>query len=114
VSRIHGSVASRMEGYIWPQVPPDENPIHHVTNGVHVPTFLAREWVNLLDMRLGGEWRNKLRDEEYWEHIDEIPDYSFWSLRQSLKSEFLAEVGRRATRQHRTDATVAAPHRSSA
>ncbi len=101
VSRIHGTVASRMESYIWPQIPPDENPIHHVTNGVHVPTFLAREWVNLLDMRLGGEWRNKLRDKEYWEHIDEIPDYSFWSLRQSLKSEFLAEVGRRATRQHR-------------
>ncbi len=101
VSRIHGSVASRMEGYIWPQVPPDENPIHYVTNGVHVPTFLAREWVNLLDMRLGGEWRSELRNEEYWERVDEIPDYSFWSLRQSLKSEFLAEVRRRAMVQYR-------------
>lgn len=101
VSRIHGSVASSMEGYIWPQIPPQENPIHYVTNGVHVPTFLAREWVNLLDMRLGGEWRSELRNEEYWERIDEIPDYSFWSLRQSLKSEFLADVRRRAIVQHR-------------
>jgi starch phosphorylase len=51
VSRIHGQVASDMEGYVWPQIPQDENPIGYVTNGVHVPTFLAREWANLFDMR---------------------------------------------------------------
>ncbi|HQU15046.1 MAG: alpha-glucan phosphorylase [Chromatiales bacterium 21-64-14] len=101
VSRIHGSVASRMEGYVWPQIPPDENPIRYVTNGVHVPTFLAREWVNLLDMRLGSEWRSELLNEVYWERIDEIPNYSYWSLRQSLKSEFLTDVRRRAVMQHR-------------
>src|SRR5690606_34711953 len=47
VSRIHGSVASQMESYIWPQIPHRENPIRYVTNGVHVPTFLARDWTNL-------------------------------------------------------------------
>jgi starch phosphorylase len=101
VSRIHGEVASRMEGYVWPQVPPEENPISYITNGVHVPTFLAREWISLFDMRFGGEWRNELTSEEYWARIDEIPDYSFWSLRQSLKSELLAEAHDRASRQHR-------------
>jgi glycogen phosphorylase len=101
VSRIHGSVASHMESYIWPQVPYDENPIKYVTNGVHVPTFLAREWANLFDMRFGGEWRNELLSDEYWRRIDDIPDHSFWSLRQSLKSELLEEVRRRAVLQHR-------------
>ena len=101
VSRIHGGVASRMEGYVWPQVPPEENPISHITNGVHVPTFLAREWISLFDMRFGGEWRNQLTSEEYWSCIEEIPDYSFWSLRQSLKSELLAEAHDRAVRQNR-------------
>ncbi len=59
VSRIHGGVASNMEGYVWPQIPAEDNPMSYVTNGVHVPTFLAREWVNLFDMRF-HEWRNNL------------------------------------------------------
>jgi starch phosphorylase len=101
VSRIHGGVASRMAAYIWPQIEPDENPVGYITNGVHVPTFLARGWTNLFDMRFGGGWRNELLNEHYWEQIDDIPDHSYWSLRQSLKTEMLAEVRRRAILQHR-------------
>lgn len=101
VSRIHGGVASQMESYIWPQIPHEENPISYVTNGVHVPTFLAREWVNLFDMRFGGEWRNELYNAEYWDRIDDIPDHSYWSLRQSLKSELLEDVRRRLVFQLR-------------
>lgn len=100
VSRIHGSVASEMESYIWPQIPKHENPIKYVTNGVHVPTFLAREWVNLFNMRF-GEWRNKLLDEGYWQCIDTIPDHRFWSLRQELKSQMLNEVHRRTITRYR-------------
>ncbi|MEE8343308.1 MAG: alpha-glucan family phosphorylase, partial [Gammaproteobacteria bacterium] len=103
VSRIHGRVASQMAGYIWPQIPHDENPLGYVTNGVHGPTFLAREWVNLYDMRFGREWRNELHNEEYWERIDEIPDHSYWSLRQSLKSELMEDVRQRAVLQHRSN-----------
>ena len=89
VSRIHGSVASEMESYIWPQIPVKENPLTYVTNGVHAPTFLARDWLNLFDMRF-REWRNKLLDYDYWQCIDEIPDHRFWSLRQELKSQMLS------------------------
>ncbi|MCO6413560.1 MAG: alpha-glucan family phosphorylase [Thiogranum sp.] len=101
VSRIHGEVASRMEGYVWPQIPDQENPMRYVTNGVHVQTFLAYEWMNLYDMRFGMEWRNELINEDYWERIDEIPDHSFWSLRQSLKSELLNQLRRRVVLQSR-------------
>jgi starch phosphorylase len=101
VSRIHGGVASRMATYVWPQVPAEENPVGHVTNGVHVPTFLAREWANLFDMRFGGGWRNELLSPKYWEAIDSIPDHSFWSVRQSLKAELLDDVRRRVIRQMR-------------
>ena len=91
VSRIHGGVASVMEGYIWPQIPNEENPISYVTNGVHVPTFLAREWVSLFDMRF-REWRNELLNKEFWQCIDTIPDHRFWSLRQELKTQMLGYV----------------------
>lgn len=100
VSRIHGGVASKMEGYIWPQIPHEENPISYVTNGVHVPTFLAREWVNLFDMRF-REWRNELNNKEYWSCINTIPDHRYWSLRQSLKTEMLEGVSRRINHQLR-------------
>jgi starch phosphorylase len=101
VSRIHGGVASRMSAYVWPQVTHEENPVGHVTNGVHVPTFLAREWINLFDMRFGSGWRNELLNEQYWAQIDNIPAHSFWSLRQSLKSEMLEDVRHRAILQYR-------------
>ncbi len=98
VSRIHGEVASGMEGYVWPQIPHEENPISYVTNGVHVPTFLAREWVNLFNMRF-REWRSELNNPEYWRCIDTIPDHRYWSLRQELKSQMLMDVYKRTRRR---------------
>ena len=95
VSRIHGDVAAEMAAYVWPEIPHKENPITFVTNGIHVPTFLAREWINLLDLRFGAEWRNQLTNVEYWRRIEEIPDHSFWSVRKSLKAELLEDVRRR-------------------
>ncbi|RMD69351.1 MAG: alpha-glucan family phosphorylase [Gammaproteobacteria bacterium] len=101
VSRIHGMVASEMEGYVWPQIPFEENPLTYITNGIHVNTFLAREWYALFDMQFGQEWRNQLCEESYWRRIDGIPDYSYWSVRQSLKSNLLEEALRQVKRQLR-------------
>ncbi|WP_297387193.1 alpha-glucan family phosphorylase [Acidiferrobacter sp.] len=101
VSRIHGGVASRMEAYIWPQIPWMENPVGYVTNGVHVATFLAHEWSSLFDVRFGSEWRNKLTEADYWACIDTIPDHSYWSVHQSLKGAMLETVHKRVARQHR-------------
>jgi starch phosphorylase len=85
VSRVHGAVASEMEGYLWPQVPPAENPITCITNGIHVPTFLAREWATLFDNQAPG-WRSHLNDPEFWEeHIGAVSDQRFLSIRQLLK-----------------------------
>jgi glycogen phosphorylase len=99
VSRIHGSVASTMEAALWPQIPPDENPIDYVTNGIHVPTFLAREWVNLFNMRF-SEWQNQLLDPEFWRRVDDIPDYHYWSIHKALKHRLLDDVRRRVEHQY--------------
>ncbi len=101
VSRIHGQVASDMERYIWPEIEPEENPVRYVTNGVHVPTFLANEWVNMFDMQFGGGWRTELRNPSYWSKIRDIPYHSFWSVRQSLKAKMLETVYERCVAQHR-------------
>ncbi|WP_199767971.1 alpha-glucan family phosphorylase [Ketobacter alkanivorans] len=101
VSRIHGQVASEMERYIWPQIEPEENPIRHVTNGVHVPTFLANEWVNMFDLQFGGGWRTELLNPEFWRKTWDIPYHSFWSVRQSLKAKMLEAVYDRSVEQQR-------------
>lgn len=99
VSRIHGGVASRMEASLWPQIPPEENPIDYVTNGIHVPTFLAREWVSLFNMRF-SEWQNQLLDPEFWRRVDDIPDYHYWSIHKALKHRLLDDVRRRVENQY--------------
>ena len=110
VSRDHGAIAAVMESYVWPEVPPEENPMTHVTNGVHLPTFLALEWVNLFDIRL-PDWRSNLSNESYWSRIDAVPDHRFLSLRQELKDGLLVELRERLLQQHRrngvADATIA-------
>lgn len=100
VSRIHGDVSSRICASQWPQLTPEENPMSYVTNGVHVPTFLAQEWIDLFDNQFGYEWRHNLTDQGYWARIDEIPDHLFWSVRQSLKSQMLELVRFRISQQH--------------
>ncbi|MGK2914438.1 MAG: alpha-glucan family phosphorylase [Porticoccaceae bacterium] len=99
VSQIHGNVASSMEGYIWPQIDAAENPIRHVTNGVHVPTFLAREWVNYFNQQFGGSWRNELLNPDYWHRIDDIPDHVFWSQRENFKATMVETLIDRIDRQ---------------
>jgi starch phosphorylase len=65
VSKIHGSVSANICRGLWPQIEPEENPLAYITNGVHVPTFLAQEWSTMFDRHLGQEWRNKICDTEY-------------------------------------------------
>ena len=100
VSRIHGGGSSRICAGLWPQIDPDENPVDYVTNGVHVPTFLADEWYELFDRRLGHGWRQRLDDEDCRRAIYAIPDYLFWSVHQSLKAQLLYLIRFRITRQH--------------
>ncbi|MBU6504765.1 MAG: alpha-glucan family phosphorylase [Betaproteobacteria bacterium] len=100
VSRIHGEVSSRICGGFWPQIPAQENPMGYVTNAVHVPTFLAREWMDLFDRFIGGEWRNRLSDRTFWNSVNDIPDHLYWSVRQSLKSQMLYAVRERVSVRH--------------
>lgn len=101
VSRIHGGVSSEICGEHWSQIDPDENPVDFITNGVHVNTFLAQEWIDLFDNRLGYDWRHKLNDTAFWEErIDRIPDHVFWSVRQTLKAQLFFTLQQRYAIQH--------------
>lgn len=102
VSAIHGRVAADMVSTFWPEVPAEENPVTYVTNGVHVDTFLAREFSQLFDS-LRRDWRLHLRDQAFWSFIDTIPDERFWSVRCALKVDLIRDVRARLTRQLESD-----------
>jgi len=104
VSRIHGEVAAQMEARLWPQIPYQENPVTYVTNGVHLQTFLAREWASLFDLRF-DDWHNELLNEEYWERLDEIPDYHYWSIHKALKQQLLKLVHKTVLHQQHRNGT---------
>jgi len=100
VSKIHGEVSARILGELWPQIPPEENPITSITNGVHVPTFLSPEWADAFDHFLGYGWSQRLGDQNCWQQISDVPDHVFWSTRQHLKSQLLHLVRFRLREQN--------------
>ena len=100
VSRIHGGVSSRICAPLWPELEPRQNPLSHVTNGVHVPTFLAPEWADQFDKHLGFDWSHQAGSHAFQERLEAMPDHLFWSVRQSLKAKMLHLVRHRVARQH--------------
>jgi glycogen phosphorylase len=100
VSRIHGTISSKICAPLWPELEAHENPLQYVTNGVHVPTFLAPEWADQFEKFLGFDWPHHVNDAQYWKKIDDMPHHLFWSVRQSLKAQMLHLVRHRVSRQH--------------
>jgi starch phosphorylase len=100
VSAIHGGVSSRICANLWPQIDPQDNPVEHVTNGVHIPTFLAPDWHDLFDHHLGYGWEQRLTEPACWEGLHAIPDQQFWAVRQSLKSRLFHLLRDRLAVQH--------------
>ncbi|MFT4171456.1 MAG: alpha-glucan family phosphorylase [Rhodocyclaceae bacterium] len=100
VSRIHGDVSAYILREFWPDVPEDENPVTYVTNGVHMPTFVASQWREVFDRYLGFGWSQRATDRSTWDRIGDIPDHVFWGVRQDLKAQLMHLVRHRVTVQH--------------
>ena len=73
VSRRHGEVSRRMWRSLWPERPEPEVPITHITNGVHVPTWIEPKVQLLLDEHLGTDWLDRHDDPATWDGRDRIP-----------------------------------------
>ncbi|MCL4501953.1 MAG: alpha-glucan family phosphorylase, partial [Deltaproteobacteria bacterium] len=88
VSRKHGEVSRRMWQSLWPDLPVEQVPIDHITNGVHVPTWVeAKVRLRCNQCVEDAHWLDNHDDPETWTVVDDIPDEEFWSLhyRQKIK-----------------------------
>jgi starch phosphorylase len=89
VSRRHGEVARGMWAALWPDRDVADVPIGHVTNGVHVPTWLGDPMRTLLDRHLGEGWLERADDPATWEPVDAIDDADLWAARGAQRAELV-------------------------
>jgi len=84
VSKIHAGVARRMWQGLFPGRSAKEVPITHVTNGVHVPSWISPLMRRLLDEYLMPGWQTheRITDPATWAAVDRIPDAQLWAVRQ--------------------------------
>ena len=97
VSRRHGEVARSMWQALWPERAADEVPIGHVTNGVHVPTWVGGPMRGLLDRHLGQDWTERVAEPELWSGAQEIPGDELWQARERQRRELIEFVRQRST-----------------
>ena len=89
VSRRHGEVARSMWRELWPGKSEEEVPIRHVTNGVHLPTWIGPSIRATLDRHLGEGWQERAADPATWEAVDAIPAAELWEARVRQRTELV-------------------------
>jgi starch phosphorylase len=99
VAKLHGVVSRKMWRGIWPQFPESEIPIDHITNGVHVNSWISMEMSELFDRYLGPRWLEEPGDQKIWERISEIPSAELWRTHERRRERMVGYVRRRLRRQ---------------
>jgi starch phosphorylase len=84
---------------LYPDKPEDSVPISHITNGVHVPTWLAPQMFRLYDRHFGPGWHEQSSNARIWEGIENVDDGELWETHLSLKSQLLEFVSARTIEQ---------------
>jgi glycogen phosphorylase len=99
VSALHGEVSRAMWKGLNPGKTEDRVPIGHITNGVHVPSWLAPQMSRLYDRHLGAGWQQHGAEAKIWEGIENVDDGELWETHLSLKLQLLEFVRARAMKQ---------------
>jgi starch phosphorylase len=98
VSSLHGQVSRAMWTSLYPGQLEEQVPIGHITNGVHIPTWLAPQMYQLYDRHLGTEWPSRCAEPDCWEAIENVDDGELWETHQTLRSRLIGFARRRAAR----------------
>jgi len=92
VSRIHGRVSQEIFSSLYKGYTPDELHIGYVTNGVHIPTWMAKHWVELYRKTFGEDFVNRQHDFEMWNKIYDVPNNVIWKIRNHQREVLINYV----------------------
>jgi len=110
VSALHGSVSRRMWQPLFANTPEENVPIGHITNGIHVQSWLAPQMHLLFERHLGTDWTKNQRHPETWLGIGTVDDAELWENQQVLKARLINFVRNRlvtqARRRDESDAAI--------
>ena len=96
VSARHGEVAREMWQDLWPDRVVDDVPITHVTNGVHIPTWIGAPMRELLDRHLGEGWADRATDPATWDAVETLPAEELWAARSAQRRALIELVRERS------------------
>lgn len=95
VSSLHGELSRQMWHGLYPGRREEEVPIGHVTNGVHLLSWLAPEMKDIYDRCLGPGWAAGQADPETWAPLDRVDDGELWEAHVLLRRRLVEFVRRR-------------------
>jgi len=101
VAEKHGQVTRENWAHLWPGRAPEDVPIFHITNGVHVSSWMAWRMMDLLDEQLGRGWSWEMSDPESWKRVLDIDDHALCAAHRQLKGylfNFIREQARKRWR----------------
>ncbi|OPX75580.1 MAG: Carbohydrate phosphorylase [Methanosaeta sp. PtaB.Bin018] len=96
VSKMHGIVTRKMWHHLWPGLSDGDLPISYITNGVHVPTWIAPSLAAMFNRYLGPNWLADHDNPSIWQLVDDIPDAELWHVHRLLKMSLIAVMKERA------------------
>ena len=99
VSKLHGKVARHMWAHVWPERPEAEIPISHVTNGIHITSWISHRNYKLFESYLGPDWPLHPCEEDVTKKIDEIYDEELWNAHQMCRSRLVNTCRRLMVKQ---------------
>lgn len=101
VSELHGQVSRGMWKNLWPDVPVQEIPISHVTNGIHTRSWLCHEIARLYERYLGPRWHEEPTNKALWDRVELIPDAELWRSHERMRERLVSFVRKRLESQLR-------------
>ncbi len=99
VSKLHGEVSREMWQGLWPGLPEVEVPIGHVTNGVHLRSWVSDEMEAHYDRYIGSRWRNEPSNSTSWEQASRIPAEELWRTHERRRERLIVFARRRLQEQ---------------
>lgn len=98
VSELHGQVSRQMWHGLYPDKSPDEVPIGHITNGVHLLGWMKGPVRRFWRRKLGPTWESSVNSPDFWQRLTDpefIADEEIWALRYNLRRELIEFTRRR-------------------
>ena len=95
VSMLHGKVSQDIFAHMYPGYLPEELHVSYVTNGVHYPTWAAKEWKQLHAKVFGPEFQTHHYDKKCFDGVYELTDEEVWTVRKKLKGNLVSNIKRR-------------------